>query len=78
MQITIDPAVIAAGAAFVGVLVTAAGGFLWFGKLSNRIDTLKTDVKELKADVKQILAMLHVHQGYHQGLAASELPAEAD
>ena len=75
MTISFDPAAIAA---FVGILLTAAGGFIWFGKLSHRIDTLEHDVKELKADVKQILAMLHVHQGYHQGLIASELPADAD
>ena len=75
MTITFDPAAIAA---FIGILLTAAGGFIWFGKLRNRIDTVATDVKELKADVKQVLAMLHVHQGYHQGLGANELPADAD
>ena len=75
MTITIDPAAIAA---FVGILLTAAGVFIWFGKLSSRIDTVEADVKELKGDIKQILAMLHVHQGYHQGLVASELPADGD
>ena len=79
MTITIDPAAVAAGAAFVGMLLTAAGGFIWFGKLSNRIDTLEADVKELKADVKQILGMLNAHLGYHQGLiVASEPPADGD
>ena len=78
MEITIDTAAIAAGAAFLGVLATAAGGFIWFGKLSNRIVTLENDVKELKGDIKQILAMLHTHQGYHQGLAVGESPADAD
>lgn len=76
MTITIDPA---AAAAFVGIILTAAGGFIWFGKLSNRIDTLEADVKELKADVKQILGMLNTHLGYHQGLiVAGEPPTEGD
>ena len=78
MEITIDPAAVAAGAAFFGVLVTASGGFIWFGKLSNRIVTLENDVKELKGDVKKILAMLHTHQGYHQGLAVSQSPDDTD
>ena len=75
MTITIDPAAIAA---FVTILLTAAGGFIWFGKLSSRINTVEADVKELKGDVKQILGMLHSHQGYHQGLVASELPADGN
>ena len=79
MTITIDPVAVAAGAAFVGILLTATGGFIWFGKLSNRIDTLEADIKELKADVKQILGMLNTHLGYHQGLiVASEPPANGD
>ena len=78
MTFTIDPAAIAAAAAFIGILATAAGVFIWFGKLSSRIDTVEAGVKELKADVKQILGMLHTHQGYHQGLLASEIPADAD
>ena len=76
MTITIDPA---AAAAFIGILLTAAGGFIWFGKLSNRIDTIEADVKELKADVKEILGLLNAHLGYHQGLAVtSEPPTEGD
>ena len=76
MTFTIDPAAVAA---FVGILLTAAGGFVWFGKLSNRIDTVEADVKELKADVKQILGMLNTHLGYHQGLTVvSEPPTEGD
>lgn len=75
MTFVIDPAAIAA---FVTILLTAAGAFIWFGKLSSRIDTVEADVKELKADVKQILGMLHTHQGYHQGLVAAESPADAD
>lgn len=75
MTLTIDPAAIAA---FVGIVLTAVGVFIWFGKLSSRIDTVESDVKELKGDVKQILGMLHTHQGYHQGLVASELPGDAN
>ncbi len=79
MTLTIDPATIAAAAAFVGILLTAAGAFIWFCKLSNRIDTVAADVKELKADVKQILGMLNTHLGYHQGLAVvSDPPSESD
>ena len=78
MAITIDPAAIAAAAAFVGILATAAGVFIWFGKLSHRIDVVEADVKELKGDIKQILGILHTHQGYHQGLIAGELPNDAD
>ena len=73
MTITIDPA---AMAAFIGILLTAAGVFIWFGKLSNCIDAVEADVKELKGDVKTILGLLTTHQGYHQGLiAAGEPPA---
>ena len=79
MTITVDPATIAAAAAFVGILLTVAGVFIRFGKLSNRIDTVEADVKELKGDVKQILGLLNTHQGYHQGLVASgELPTGGD
>ena len=75
----IDPAAIAAIAAFIGILLTAAGVFIRFGKLSNRIDTLEADVKELKADVKQILGMPNTHLGYHQGLVvAGEPPDDGD
>ncbi len=77
MTFTIDPAAVAAAAAFIGILGTAAGVFIWFGKLSNRIDTVEADVKGLKGDVKQILGMLHSHQGYHQRLVASELSGDA-
>lgn len=71
MTITIDLSAVAAFAAFLGMVMTAGAGFIWFGKLSNRIDTLEADVKELKADVKQILGMLNTHLGYHQGLIAT-------
>ena len=76
MTITVDPAAVAA---FIGILLTAAGGFIWFGKLSSRIDILESDVKELKDDVKQILGMLNTHLGYHQGLMATgDAPDESD
>ena len=78
MTFAIDPTTIAGTAAFIGILATAAGVFIGFGKLSSRIGTVAADVKELKADVKQILGMLHTHQGYHQGLVAAESPADAD
>ena len=70
MTITIDPSAIAAALAFFGVLFTALGALIGFRKLRTRIATVQADVKEVKADVKQILAMLHTLEGYHQGLAA--------
>ena len=69
MTITVDPAAVAA---FIGILLTAAGGFIGFGKLSSRIDILESDVK-------QILGMLNTHLGYHQGLMATgDAPDESD
>ena len=74
MTIMFDPASVAAVAAFASILLMAVSGYICFSKLSNRIDSLASDIQELKTDVKQALGMLQTHQG----LGAGVLPPDAD
>ena len=56
MTVTIDPVTITT----LGILILAAiGGFIWFGKLSGRVDRLETDVSDLKDGQKEILDLIH-------------------
>ena len=56
MTVTIDPVTITT----LGVLILAAiGGFIWFGKLSSRVDRLESDVGDLKQGQKEILELIH-------------------
>ena len=75
MTVTIDPITVTT---LVAVVVAGAGGFIWFGKLSKRVDNLETNVNELKTDVRElrqsvqdVLILLHSHMGYHQALGRS-------
>ena len=71
MTVTIDPVTIT----MLGVLILAAiGSFIWFGKLSSRVDRLEADVAALKQGQERILELLNQHIGYHQGLAESPVP----
>ena len=56
MTLTIDPVAITT---LVVVMLAAIGGFIWFGKLSSRVERLEADVAELKQGQKEILALLH-------------------
>ena len=72
MTVTIDPVIIT----MLGALILAAiGTFIWFGKLSGRVDRLESDVADLKQGQQQILELLHQHIGYHQGRAEAAAPA---
>ena len=56
MTVTIDPVTITT----LGVLILAAiGGFIWFGKLSGRVDRLVADVAALKQGQERILELLN-------------------
>lgn len=56
MTITIDPVTITT---LVALILASLGGFVWFGKLSSRVDRLESDVGELKQGQKEILELLH-------------------
>ena len=82
MTVAIDPIPITT---LVVVVLAAIGGFIWFGKLSSRVDRLESDVADLKQgqkelqemfrqQEKEILELLHQHIGYHQGLTQAGAP----
>ena len=82
MTITIDPITVTT---LIALLAATAGGFIWFGKISKRVDNLETNVKELKTDVRElrqsvqdVLVLLHNHMGYHQALGRSASDATPD
>ncbi len=50
--------------ATLGTLVLAiVAGVFWAGKLSSRMDRLKQDVKEIKADINRIFELLYRQMG---------------
>ncbi len=51
----------------VTLIIASSGVFLWFGRLSNRVQQLEDDVGELKRDQKRIFELLNQHLGYHSG-----------
>ena len=75
MSFTIEPV---SFATLLLVLITAISGFVWIGRLSNRVDRLESDVKELKQGQARILELLNQHIGYHQGLDAVITPSSSN
>ncbi len=52
-MISLDPAAITAMVGIVTLLLLAAGGAYWLGKLSNRVDQLGKQVDQLSTDMRE-------------------------
>ena len=57
-MISLDPAAITAMVGIVTLLLLAAGGAYWLGKLSNRVDQLGKQVDQLSTDIRKGSASL--------------------
>ena len=92
-MISLDPAAITAMVGIVTLLLLAAGGAYWLGKLSNRVDhlgkqvdQLSTDIREgfrelreeMRRDNQQLLQALANHTHDADGLPVFRVPVSAE
>ena len=67
-----EPAVITAIVSVISLLIVAAGGAYWLGRLSNRVDRLEEKVDQLDGKVDQLRSELleEMRRGNQQLLLA--------
>ena len=63
-MIEVDPVLASAAVAF---LLAVVGAIPWFGKLSNRVQRLESDMERFTNKQDEVLEYLHQHIGFHKG-----------